>query len=171
MDEVTLMLARGAAISGRVIDELGEPLVGMPVAVGRITTADGRPRLETGNFTAETDDLGEYRVGGLPAGTFAVAAYGFPAAPSLTTFTTPDGGTITTMLRRPRTVFHPAAPLLIQARPIALKDGEERARSTSRSGATCQRSGSSDASSIRSGRAAIFLSPSHRTAAASATRR
>jgi hypothetical protein len=29
------------------------------------------------------------------------------------------------MLRRPRTVFHPAAPLLMQARPIALKNGED----------------------------------------------
>jgi hypothetical protein len=126
-DEVTLTLEKGAAISGRVIDEVGEPLVGMPVAVGRITTADGRPRLETGNFTTETDDLGEYRVGGLPAGTFAVAAYGFPAAPSLTTFTTPAGTTVTTMLRRPRTVFYPASSLLMQARPIALKSGEDAA--------------------------------------------
>jgi hypothetical protein len=125
LDEVTLSLEKGAAISGRVTDELGEPLVGMPVAVGRITTADGLPRLETANFTTETDDLGEYRIGGLPAGTFAVAAYGFPAAPSPATFTTQAGTTVTTMLRRPRTVFHPAAPLLMQARPIALKNGED----------------------------------------------
>jgi hypothetical protein len=125
LDGVTLTLEKGAAIAGRVIDELGEPLVGMPVAVGRITAVDGRPRLETSNFTTETDDLGEYRVGGLPAGTFAVAAYGWPAAPSRTTFTTPDGNTLTTMSRRPRTVFHPAAPLLTQARPVTLKRGEE----------------------------------------------
>jgi len=125
MDEVTLTLEKGAAISGRVIDEFGEPIVGMPVAVGRITTVDGRPRFETTNFTTETDDLGEYRVGGLPTGTFAVAAYGFPAAPSLTTFTMPDGKTMTTMIRRPRTVFYPDAPLLIQARPIALTSGDD----------------------------------------------
>jgi hypothetical protein len=41
------------------------------------------------------------------------------------TFTTPDGNTMTTMSRRPRTVFHPAASLLMQARPIALKSGED----------------------------------------------
>lgn len=125
LDEVTLTLERSAAVSGRVIDELGEPLVGMPVAVGRVTTAGGQPHLETGNFTTETDDLGVYRVGGLPAGTFAVAAYGFPASPSITTFATPNGGTFTPSLRRLRMVFYPAAALLSQARPIVLRSGED----------------------------------------------
>jgi hypothetical protein len=123
--EVTLTLERGAAISGRVVDELGEPLVAMRVAVGRVTRVDGRTHLDTGAFTTETDDLGEYRIGGLPAGTFAVAAYGFPAAPTRTTFTTPEGSTATATIRRPRTVFHPEAPLLMQARSIALRSGED----------------------------------------------
>jgi hypothetical protein len=124
VDDLGLTLERGAAISGRVIDDLGEPPTDMTVTVGRVITVNGQARIESGNFTAETDDLGEYRVGGLPPGTFVVAVFGFPTQ-SLTMLTTPDGRITTAMMRRPHTIYHPQAQLITQARPITLKSGEE----------------------------------------------
>jgi hypothetical protein len=67
---VEIRLRRGAAIAGRVIDELGDPVIATRVTVEGVSGA-----------TTLTDDRGEYRVGGLPAGTFRVAvmAIGLPA--------------------------------------------------------------------------------------------
>ena len=73
------------------------------VAVGRVTTADVRPRLEGGNFTAETDDLGEYR-GRLAARDVRGRHLWVPVGPVAPDVHRHDGRTITTMVRRPRTV-------------------------------------------------------------------
>jgi Carboxypeptidase regulatory-like domain len=58
------------AIAGRVLDDFGDPVI-----AARVTVEKSGP---AGGFTVvsatETDDRGEYRVGGLPAGTFVVAA-------------------------------------------------------------------------------------------------
>jgi uncharacterized GH25 family protein len=63
---VEIRLRRGAAISGRVIDDLGDPVIATRVTVEGISSG-------TSAGTTLTDDRGEYRVGGLPAGTFRVA--------------------------------------------------------------------------------------------------
>jgi len=60
-------MRRGGVISGRILDSNGEPAVGMKV-VARVESRDG-----TLSFEAEADDLGEYRVSGLPAGRYTVA--------------------------------------------------------------------------------------------------
>jgi hypothetical protein len=63
--DVTLRLARGAAIFGRVVDAAGAPVAELPVAVRNVGgAAGGAQHLTT------TDDLGEYRLGGLPAGRY-----------------------------------------------------------------------------------------------------
>ena len=67
---IEIRLSRGAAISGRVIDELGDPVVAAQVV------AEAAASTTTGFTVAastETDDRGEYRLGSLQAGTFAVA--------------------------------------------------------------------------------------------------
>src|SRR5262249_8816138 len=57
-----------AVISGTVIDETGEPVVAVRVNVVRLTSSAPGGRMST-VASAETDDLGVYRVSGLPAGT------------------------------------------------------------------------------------------------------
>ena len=67
---IEIALQPAAAISGRVIDESGDPVLGARVVVERVDA--NRRRTTLGAF--ETDDRGEYRVGGLPAATVIVSA-------------------------------------------------------------------------------------------------
>lgn len=63
-----IVLTRALAIEGRVLDPLEEPMAQVEVAV---THADGRPHLARPVYT---DDLGHYRVYGLPPGRYRVCA-------------------------------------------------------------------------------------------------
>ncbi len=67
-------LRRGAVVTGRVADAAGAPAMGQRVDVSRIDSAvtpmaAGPTRI----FSTTTDDRGEYRVGGLPAGEYRVS--------------------------------------------------------------------------------------------------
>jgi hypothetical protein len=79
-----LTLERGAAIVGRVVNDAGEPLVNLRVMALR--NAPVGPRSATGNNlglipagpTAQTNDLGEFRLFSLPAGEYYVQASPVP---------------------------------------------------------------------------------------------
>jgi carboxypeptidase family protein len=121
VEGVQLALERGAAISGRVIDEDGEPLVNVSVNAGRAVMQDGRLRFVSAGST-QTDDLGEYRVGGLPAGTFVVAAFGFPppsARPPLMLSGPPNP------MRLPHATYYPQSLTVAQATPVSLRTGDD----------------------------------------------
>ena len=65
---IEIRLPRAAVISGRVIDEFGEPAVDARVAAEPVSL----PPDWKGSFPAvEVNDRGEYRLTGLPAGSFA----------------------------------------------------------------------------------------------------
>jgi hypothetical protein len=68
--DLQITLARGAAVTGRVTDQYGDPLV-VRVHVRRVVD-DAGPGVQPTEWQADSDDLGEYRVGGLPAGPFEV---------------------------------------------------------------------------------------------------
>lgn len=63
-------LARGAAISGTVVDQRGEPVVASGIKIRR--TDPTGTKYAIGEYSVSTDDLGEFRVGSLPAGPYAV---------------------------------------------------------------------------------------------------
>jgi hypothetical protein len=68
-----IRLWRPAALSGRVLDERGEPVVGVPVRVLARILVGGRPQLAAGPGTL-TDDRGAYRIAGLRPGRYLVQA-------------------------------------------------------------------------------------------------
>lgn len=70
---VNLALARGAVISGRVLDEDGEPLARAIVQVMRHQYQRGERRLVVAGMD-QTDDRGQYRVFGLAPGEYVVSA-------------------------------------------------------------------------------------------------
>ncbi|HEX4999565.1 MAG TPA: carboxypeptidase-like regulatory domain-containing protein [Terriglobia bacterium] len=71
--DLTLRLAPGAVIGGRVWDPLGRPLVSYSVTAYRLSYSGGRTSLLSVR-TSDTDDRGEYRLFWLPPGLYFVAA-------------------------------------------------------------------------------------------------
>jgi hypothetical protein len=73
LDKVDVSLPHGAVITGRVVDEVGEPTTNVQVAVQRYQYMNGRRQLSMFNV-AQTNDIGEYRLFGLPPGQFFISA-------------------------------------------------------------------------------------------------
>lgn len=74
LDKADITLPRGSVISGRIIDEFGEPLADVVVNAMRSTWSNGRRRLQATGRTATTNDLGQYRIYGLAPGEYFVSA-------------------------------------------------------------------------------------------------
>lgn len=78
-ESVTITMMKGGAITGKVLDAAGQPLVGAPVMVARVRDVEGRPINETMPFVGRpgmSDDRGIYRVYGLSAGSYIVSTNG-----------------------------------------------------------------------------------------------
>jgi hypothetical protein len=70
--ELQVRLSRGGAISGRVADSSGTPVFGTQVVARRTDAAARGASLST--YSTQTDELGEYRIFGLPAGRYSVSS-------------------------------------------------------------------------------------------------
>ena len=69
LKDIQIRLQAAAIVRGRVTDEDGDPLPNAQVSVLRQTYASGRSRWEQIG-SERTNDLGEYRIAGLPAGNY-----------------------------------------------------------------------------------------------------
>jgi len=130
--EVELHVQKGAAISGRLVDASGEPVADARVmAMRRLEGRGGagmRQWVPAGGPGAgqQTNDLGEFRVSGLPPGEYILAATPQGA------FGSPFGGPGTPPLARPSgprttatTTFYPGTTDQAAAQPIAVAAGAE----------------------------------------------
>jgi hypothetical protein len=73
LNTMDIVLARGGAVAGVVLDEAGDPVAGIAVRVHRVTLQDSERRLlQVGGD--QTDDRGAYRVFQLPPGKYFVSA-------------------------------------------------------------------------------------------------
>ena len=74
--DITVRVARGAVIDGAVRDQFGTPISGAQVSVKQVTVVNGGRRMsDVPNLRvpfSTTDDLGRYRIYGLPPGEYAV---------------------------------------------------------------------------------------------------
>ncbi len=141
--DVSLRMARGAVITGRVLDRQGQPLASVAIAVAerrtvgrQVTTRQVRVPGSPGG--ARTDDRGVYRVFGLPAGTYVLAVTPSPSigarlatAAELQWARQPRRGGATpapppgpAVTHAP--VYYPATADLDDATPITVAAGEER---------------------------------------------
>jgi protocatechuate 3,4-dioxygenase beta subunit len=73
IEKADIVMPRGSVISGRIMDEFGEPVADAVVTAMRSTWSNGRRRLQSAGRTATTNDLGQYRVYGLPPGEYFVS--------------------------------------------------------------------------------------------------
>jgi len=120
---LVVTMPKGAVISGTVMDDRGDPVVGASVIV---ETAVPEGRRAAVLAAPMTNDLGEYRAGGLPPG--PVTASIFAATATLTMI---NGGVQGTILARGRgdpyeRVYYPGVPAVAQAATLSLLPGDER---------------------------------------------
>jgi protocatechuate 3,4-dioxygenase beta subunit len=80
LDKIDFSLPRGAVITGRVVDEFGEPVADVQVAAMRYQYVQGQRRLVTGGRNSTTNDIGEFRLFALPPGQYVISATYRPAA-------------------------------------------------------------------------------------------
>lgn len=74
LEKADIVMPRGGVISGRILDEFGEPVADAMVSTLRQTWANGRRRLLPTGRSAQSNDLGQYRLYGLPPGDYYVSA-------------------------------------------------------------------------------------------------
>ncbi|HTM33751.1 MAG TPA: carboxypeptidase-like regulatory domain-containing protein [Vicinamibacterales bacterium] len=77
LEKINFALQRGGAISGRIVDDLGEPVAGVQVMAQRFAYMGGTRRLVQAGAEGgmdRTDDLGQFRLFGLPPGEYYVSA-------------------------------------------------------------------------------------------------
>lgn len=121
VDGIDLRMPKGGVITGRVVDDVGDPLILAFVAAQLIVRVDNRTDVEMMGV-GETDDLGEYRIAGLPAGRYVV---GLMTTASTTIIgVSADGsfGPIGATLQR---TYYPGGTGLAQAQPISVRAGDE----------------------------------------------
>jgi carboxypeptidase family protein len=73
VDHVDFALPRGGVITGRIVDESGEPLSGVRVSAVRAATVNGARQLGP-TAGSSTNDLGEFRIFGIAPGQYLVQA-------------------------------------------------------------------------------------------------
>jgi hypothetical protein len=130
LKDLRILVQAAAVVRGRVTDEDGDPMPNAQVSVLRPTFVGGRSRWEqTGS--ERTNDLGEYRVAGLPAGSYYVSVSPPPdfkslieaagAAASAAGMANPDKPAATSY----QTTYYPGTADRSQAAPIQLQPGDD----------------------------------------------
>jgi carboxypeptidase family protein len=120
--ELDIRLERGAVMSGRIIEQ-GMPAIGARVIARRVDDASNtKPTYE-----AETDDLGEYRIGGLPAGQYIVTALNAPQSVRITPGFATDREAVQGIVSRrlPDNAGTPALGLPDSKRVVDVRAGQE----------------------------------------------
>jgi hypothetical protein len=86
IEKITIGLPRGSVLGGRITDEFGEPVANAAVVAWRYAYAAGARRLTPAGQNARdtTDDLGQYRLFGLPPGDYYVSAILRTGGPEVT---------------------------------------------------------------------------------------
>jgi hypothetical protein len=127
-NDIEIPLSRGGVISGRVVDEHGEPVPAVQVTAQHHRLEAGKRVLRPA-FSDRTDDRGDYRLFMLAAGDYIVSAEPNPLQMMM-------GGPLATMppLAAPRPVsgaiatYYPNSTTPALARPVTVVEGRETAR-------------------------------------------
>lgn len=117
---VRIALYRGGVVTGRIIDEFGEPAVGIEVEVLRREPGDqgGSVRTTSSPITPTTDDTGAFRVWGLAPGDYLVGA-----RPNRFVADTPRDEE--TRRQGYAATYFPGTPNLSSARAVRVEPGRE----------------------------------------------
>ena len=128
-EELEIRLPNGAVIAGRVVDDLGEALVGARVMVSAIRVEGTSRRLVASpQIPSDTDDQGAFRIGGLAAGRYLLSIVARDRDRAAVTSFTSFDLTSPPPVRRIGSgrTFYPSSATSGEATPIELNAGEER---------------------------------------------
>jgi hypothetical protein len=122
--DLDLQLQKGGVIAGRVLDPSGEPMADariMPMRRAPTPAGASSPGFAFGPG-AQTNDIGEFRVSGLAAGEYYIAAMPRGASPFGGPGMTPQTGNARTTIAA---TFYPGTTDRAAAQPIAVAAGAE----------------------------------------------
>jgi carboxypeptidase family protein len=74
VERVDFPLPRGGILTGRILDEFGDPAENVQVAPMQSRTLQGRAQVVAAGRISMTNDLGEFRIVGLPPGQYYLSA-------------------------------------------------------------------------------------------------
>lgn len=121
--DLRLRMLTAAVITGRVVDEDGDPMANVEISVLRYGYSSGRRQLEQ-ERSERTNDVGEFRIGGLLPGRYFVSASPAPDFSSIVpakepaqSVSKPDMGYVTT--------YYPGTIDRSQAAPLELHPGDD----------------------------------------------
>jgi hypothetical protein len=120
LDNVTVPIFHGAAITGRVLDANGDPIDNAQVNVLRVP-APGRLGRPTSRGGSSTDDRGEFRVGRLEPGTYLIQV---TSRRNQMADEMIPGATPAPPSPQPLPTYYPGALTIDQAQPITLERGQ-----------------------------------------------
>lgn len=121
LENVTIPIFHGAAITGRVLDANGDSLDNAQVSVIRVPSSGRLGRLSARSGSS-TDDRGEFRIGRLEAGEYIVQATAARRGPMFEDMT--PGATPAPPSPQPLPTYYPGAMTIEQAQPITLARGQ-----------------------------------------------
>ena len=116
LEKIDFHLPRGGVVTGRVLDEFGEPVSEVMVQVSRFRYLGGQRRLLNAGRSNQTDDLGQFRVYGLPPGEYYISAGLMPGMMN-------QG--ISGISTGYATTYYPGTPSLSEAQRITVGVGQE----------------------------------------------
>jgi Carboxypeptidase regulatory-like domain len=111
VEHIDFTLPAAAALSGRVIDENGDPVQAATVSLYTMTFVNGRPRLIASGVARRTDDLGRFRLFNVDPGEYVISA----AAATVGTYRLPGYAPM----------YFPGTPSVTDAQVLTVKTGED----------------------------------------------
>ena len=75
IEDLDIRLPRGSVITGRVVDDVGDPAAFVTLQAFRMQYVNGRRQMVPAGAPMRTDDLGQYRLYGLPPGIYYVGSF------------------------------------------------------------------------------------------------
>ncbi|MCU1386174.1 MAG: Cna protein B-type domain protein [Acidobacteria bacterium] len=115
LDKIDLKLMRAGVITGRVVDEFGDPVSDVQVVPMRYQFIQGSRRLMQTGRGAQTNDIGEYRMYGLTPGQYYVSA---------TLRNVSFGGTETADRSGYAATYYPGTANVAEAQRLAIAQGQ-----------------------------------------------
>jgi hypothetical protein len=116
LENSDIVLPHTAIISGRILDEAGEPLAGATVLTMQMKYFNGKRRLLPVRGNAISDDTGQYRLGGLEPGEYYLQA----SSRETWEADTPDKQMLGFL-----PTFYPSNPIQTDAQRVRVRAGQE----------------------------------------------